>query len=277
MDTSTIEFMAKELGFCDVGFCSPASFEIQRMQVMAQPMLSERRQLSFDPACSNTDAKSIAVLLWPYVQSDEPTSRSVFIDNYYPASNAAYHAATELENRIRLSGHYARANVSYPAKAAAVRAGLGIIGDHSLLIHPVYGTRVVVILLETDLPISDHDIADQGECLHCGKCHRICPTGAIAQDGMSHPERCLRNFMMEGVIVPDEFRASMGRKMLGCDLCQRVCPMQPERRKQNQGEAWRADDFLTNDSAAFSRSVKHLADIVGRNIARHNAFVRKWP
>ena len=266
MKIQDIKNWAKELGFCDAALCDASAFDAQKQQVMMQPPLSERRQLKFDPLQENSDVKSLAVLLWPYVQSTEAAEREVFIDSYYAASNAAYHAAKLLEEKVKQNGHYARANVSYPAKEAAVRAGLGVIGDNSLLIHPEHGSRVIIILMETDLPADAEKQNKRGECLHCGKCAQICPTGAIDESGMTHPEKCLRNFMMEGVVVPEQYRPVMKGRMLGCDLCQRVCPMQPQMQEISSKRL--IDDFVTDDTDAFSQAVKKLAEEIGRNAAR---------
>lgn len=268
MDCIDLKAWAAELGFCDAALCDAAPFYEQKTQVMHQPPLSERKQLKYDPSKENANTKSIEVLLWPYKPYKPKDGRAVFIDSYYAASNAAYHAAQALEAKLRQLGRYARANVSYPAKEAAVRAGLGIVGDHSLFIHPIYGTRVVIILMETDISVETATTTVRKECLHCGKCAHVCPTGAIDQQGMSHPEKCLRNFMLEGIVVPEEIRGLMGRKMLGCDLCQQVCPMQHSRTECSSVDEWTLDVFLSANDAVFSSSVKRLQASIGRNTAR---------
>lgn len=269
MTYSAIEKYARELGFAAAGFCSAKVFEEQRKQVSKQPQMRERKQLLFDPVTDFPWVKSLLVLLWPYKQTAMPSDQNqVFVDNYYSASNRAYQAAKELEMRIVESGVRAKANVPYPAKAAAVRAGLGMFGDHSLLINPEYGTRVVIILiaLDVDAPDTDEPLGEQS-CLHCGKCTAACPTGAIQKDGMTHPERCLRNYMLEGVVVPEHMRSQMEMKLVGCDMCQRVCPMQPAHNSE-QGVSFCLDDFLTTDEDCFKESVSRLASVIGRNVAR---------
>ncbi len=266
MDTQELKTWAQELGFCDAALCSAAPFDAQREAVLSQPPLSERKQLRFDPQADDAHMHSIAVLLWPYQPLELPQGRALFVDSYYQASNAAYHAAKALEERLKHAGHYAKANVSYPAKEAAARAGLGVIGDHSLLIHPVYGTRVVIILVATDMTAPEEAPAPRKECLHCGRCAVACPTGAIGQEGMNHPERCLRNFMMEGNVVPEEMRTLMGNHLIGCDICQRVCPMQKLETKESG--SWQLEEFVSDDPVVFSESVKRLAQEIGRNMAR---------
>ena len=180
-----------------------------------------------------------------------------------------YHAAKQLEERLISAGVYAKANVSYPAKRAAVRAGLGLIGKSSLLITPKYGTRVVIILMATDIPIEtvSHPEELAASCAACGRCIKACPSGALSEGGMEHPERCMRNYMMEGIVVPDDLRSKMGMRLIGCDICQRVCPMQPKMETQHS-EALFLADFVTEDTATFAESVTRLSQRIGKNAAR---------
>ena len=268
MDREALARMARECGFAKLGVCSVEPFDDVKKSVADQPPLSERRQLRFDPALECPWATALLVLLRPYAPAPLPRGDEVFIDSYYAASNAAYHASKRMEDALRGAGCRVQANVSFPAKEAAVRAGLGVIGRSSLLITPEYGTRVVIILMATDAIDAEADgPSPRGECLGCGRCAKACPTGAIDACGMRHPERCLRNFMMEGVVVPEEARALMGMKLLGCDACQRACPIQtlpeaPPPVPLTLGE------LATQDDAAFSAAVSRLAEQIGKNVAR---------
>lgn len=269
MESAVVAAWAGELGFARMGICSTDLFAQQKKAVDAQPELRERRQLRYDPQGDCPWATALLVLLWPYPQAPLPRDEErVFIDSYYAASNRAYQAAKALGEKLRHAGYRAQANVSYPARTAAVRAGLGIIGDNGLLIVPGHGTRVVIILLATDaVSAQKQDGASPGECMHCGRCAKACPVGALEGCGMAHPERCLRNFMMEGMVVPEATRAKMGMKLVGCDMCQRVCPMQTGE-ESGESMAFQLDDFLTADETAFRESVSRLGGVIGRNMAR---------
>lgn len=59
----------------------------------------------------------------------------------------------------------------------------------------------------------------------------------------------------------------MGRKLIGCDMCQRSCPMQ-RRSEAKVEDGFLLDDFMTMDEAAFRASVARLGSVIGKNAAR---------
>ncbi|MDO5376863.1 MAG: 4Fe-4S double cluster binding domain-containing protein [Clostridia bacterium] len=268
-DAEMLAVWAREVGFGEAALCGAEDFIAERDAVARGPEIAERRQLRFFPSEECPWVRSLAVMLWPYAPCALSGGNAVFVDSYYSASNAAYHAARELENRLLEKGVRAKTNVSFPAREAAVRAGLGVIGKNGMLIHPCFGTRTVIILMATDIPapVERPEGGKSASCAACGRCAAACPAKAIDARGMSHPERCIRNFMMEGVVVPEALRPKMGMRLLGCDICQRVCPMQPQT-PQRAGLGLELDDFLTADDAAFSAGVRRLAQEIGKNAAR---------
>ena len=100
LDTQTFAAWALDAGFAKVGFCQPDRFVLSEQIVKTQEPLSERKQLSFSPLDDLPETKSLAVLLWPYTPAPSPRKGEVFVDSYYAASNAAYHAAKMLETRL---------------------------------------------------------------------------------------------------------------------------------------------------------------------------------
>lgn len=110
-------------------------------------------------------------------------------------------------------------------RAFAALAGVGWVGKNSLLIHPEEGSWfwlgevVTAAELELDEPMADH----------CGKCRRCidsCPTGAILENLRAVDSRkCLSYWNIEHRgEIPTELHKSMGQWLLGCDICQEVCP-----------------------------------------------------
>lgn len=130
----------------------------------------------------------------------------------------------------------------------AQRAGLGWIGKHTLLIHPHRGSFFLLGGIATSLdlapepdapPIADH-------CGSCTRCIDACPTGAITPYSVD-ARRCVSYLTLEheGPIDP-ALHAGMGEYILGCDICQDVCPF-------NQSGHHGAVSLTVNEAYAPSR------------------------
>jgi len=112
----------------------------------------------------------------------------------------------------------------YPEVYAAACAGLGVIGDHHLLLHPAWGSFVFIGLIATTLELSGGTVP--GECLHCGRCASACPGNALSGSRLC-VDRCLsRLTQKKGELSAGERElVRSGRMIWGCDICQLVCPL----------------------------------------------------
>jgi epoxyqueuosine reductase len=63
-------------------------------------------------------------------------------------------------------------------KTAATRAGLGWIGKTALFVSPVYGPRVRLATVFTDLALPYGAPVERGRCGACRRCVDACPVGA---------------------------------------------------------------------------------------------------
>lgn len=116
----------------------------------------------------------------------------------------------------------------------AARAGLDgvFIGKHTLAIHPRLGSYLLLGGVATTLDIAPPADAPPSAD-HCGSCTRCidaCPTRAITPFSVD-ATRCISYLTLEhqGPIAP-EFHSAIGDRLLGCDICQDVCPYnQPAR------------------------------------------------
>ena len=67
------------------------------------------------------------------------------------------------------------------------------------------------------------------ECGNCRACLAACPTGAVDDDRvLLHAERCLTRFSENPGEWPAWIPESSHHCLVGCLLCQRVCPANPE-------------------------------------------------
>jgi epoxyqueuosine reductase len=108
----------------------------------------------------------------------------------------------------------------------ASRAGLGWIGKHTLLIHPVIGSYTLLGALLTTMriePARDQRVAADA-CGTCTRCIDACPTRAISAYSVD-ASRCITYLTVEHrEEIPREFHGAIGDWMIGCDVCQEACP-----------------------------------------------------
>jgi len=105
----------------------------------------------------------------------------------------------------------------------AGRAGIGWVGKHTLVINPKLGSWLLLGEVLTTLELTPDDpIVDR--CGTCRRCIDACPTGAIMPYQVD-ARRCISylNIEHQGPIAPD-LEALMGDWLVGCDICQEVCP-----------------------------------------------------
>lgn len=104
-------------------------------------------------------------------------------------------------------------------KRLAAQAGLGVIGDNSLIINEKYGSYIFIgeIFIKERFEIYSQ-ICAPATCLSCGACKKACPVGLDFK-------RCLSAVNQKKNISPEEestIRAC--RFKWGCDICQDSCP-----------------------------------------------------
>lgn len=113
-----------------------------------------------------------------------------------------------------------------PERDLALRAGIGWVGKHTLIIHPKLGSYLflggIVMTLDAANPPEVETVSD-----HCGSCTRCidaCPTDAITTHRVD-ARRCISYLTIEHRSPIDAgLAAKMGDWIYGCDICQEVCP-----------------------------------------------------
>lgn len=149
----------------------------------------------------------------------------------------------------------------------ALRAGLGWIGKHTLLINPALGSWMLLggILTTLDLapPVIQRAIED-----HCGTCTRCidaCPTKAITPYGVD-ARRCISYLTIEHrEAIPEEFHTAIGDNLFGCDICQEVCP-------HNREREWGVGSGEWGKTGSTNRECEGGAGIHPAYAPRHNSL-----
>jgi epoxyqueuosine reductase len=136
-----------------------------------------------------------------------------------------------------------------------MRAGLGWIGKNTLVLHRAAGSYFFLAELLTDLDLGAVALP-QDHCGTCMRCVRACPTGALENGYTMDPRRCLSYLTIEHRgAIPATLRPALENWIFGCDLCQEVCPWNPDR----------------GDADAAERLTPHLPQVLALDAAGFRA------
>ena len=123
-------------------------------------------------------------------------------------------------------------------KDFAMQAGLGFIGKNSLLIHPEFGSYIVLGCVFTNLELQPDQLIQSDFCESCSNCIQACPTSCILDNRTIDARRCISYLTIEyRGIIPLELRSKIGVQVFGCDICQKVCPKN-KIKSQNETVVW---------------------------------------
>lgn len=177
--------------------------------------------------------KTVVFAAIPYATADVPANLARFArvrDYHAYAARLGEGAIACLKGRYSELSAAAFADHSpFDEVTGAALAGLGILGDHGLLITKPYASFVFLFSLVTDLPESvlDGEGIPRGTgeiryCEHCGACRAACPGGCIG----GGRERCVSAVTQKKGTLTAEERELLhrARTVWGCDVCQNVCP-----------------------------------------------------
>lgn len=173
--------------------------------------------LHWDMAAAYPKASCFILAVFPYSPFD-PKER---ISAYYLASQKSYFAAKDLAAAVAASSAYCEL-ADVPARALALKHGIGTQGKNGLLRLPEYGSRIVLSVLATDACHPSPEAVYAAPCPSgCTACRDACPFSAIEEDGLC-VTRCMR-YHMNGAEYPEAVNEKQ-RTHMGCEVCQHVCP-----------------------------------------------------
>jgi epoxyqueuosine reductase len=235
---------ALRLGFLDCGITTSDSPENAALHLSdwirngyhgEMKYMEEHADLRADPGKLVSWARSIIVVLQNYYTSSQQEDHTAPIIARY-AYGQDYHSVIEkklkkLLDFIQTEIHSCQGRIFIDTsavleKSLAQRAGLGWRGKNSLLISKKSGSFFFIGGIITDLELEYNQIPGKDYCGNCRLCVDACPTGALVQPYVLDARKCISYLTIENRIggLPAELKGRFQNRILGCDVCQEVCP-----------------------------------------------------
>ncbi len=244
---------------------------------------------SFDFEChlKLADARSLIIVSAPQPQIQvtfvrEDTSYPVIIPPTYNFS-ADDQVADLLKAYLEPQGYQLR-KVRLPEKLLAVRSGLAQYGKNNITYVKGMGSFHRPVVFISDFPCEADSWGEPKvivQCEKCSACMKACPTDAIGSDRfLLHAERCLTFHNERANDFPEWLSPSWHNSLVGCMICQKVCPANKDVAKWiDAGAAFDreetalilsavSDDRLPHETFAKLKKMDMMEyyDVLGRNL-----------
>ena len=251
------------------------------------------------------NGKTIIMLLAPYTPFENAGAEYLPLDACYPCVHAAHMETKRLIAQLKNEGIEAEEFTEPVYSKLAMQAGLAYTkGRNSLTYNREFGSRFVLeavavsemkCLRHEDMkPLTliisaltscctatlhnfTSEAASYQNCSSCHMCIKACPVGAIGESGLT-ADKCLRWHMRTGEYPSDEIAKKAGNAFWGCDICQRVCPMNRKLQTANYKLQIMPDDIkkllkITDFLKSPKEHTEALGEYIGRNYANVNRLL----
>jgi ferredoxin len=155
-------------------------------------------------------------------------------------------------------------------KPVAVAAGLGHMGIHRNVIHPRFGSFILLgtVLVDAEATAYDQPLA-YNPCLECKLCVAACPTGAIASDGHFNFSACYTHNYREFLGGFTDWVEQVADSKNALDYRKKVTS--PE-----SASVWQSLSFGANYKAAYCLAVCPAgAEVIGPYLTDKSQHVRE--
>jgi epoxyqueuosine reductase len=262
IDTDFVKRTATELGFnscgvTDAGFLEDEAPRLSKWLRQGYHGKMEWMENHYDkrlnPSLLVEGAKSVISLTFNYFPNKTQESNTPKISKY--AFGTDYHFVVKERMRQMVSAlkvKYGEFNArvfvdSAPVleRALAAKAGLGWVGKHSLLLSKNVGSFFFIGQIITDLELI-YDGPTTDHCGTCTACIDACPTEAIVENKVVDSNKCISYLTIElKEEIPTSYKNQMEDWVMGCDICQDVCPWNRFSKPHNEPAFEPQNDILS--------------------------------
>ncbi len=280
-----IKMLSNSIGINALGFAEASEF-------VGYPLKNSKRK---DPKLSMPDAKTIIVAgiyiggvtlsSWEnpwYGRTSRLFLSEFFLDVVKPLKPIVKYIEKE-----GYKANLCESGSNLPLKLAAVRAGLGWQGKHSLLISKKYGTFLALggIITNIDFEINSQEEPDR--CRNCDKCQRACPSMALSDPYILNRERCISNSLQSKTLL-EKTKSHMVNRIMDCEICQNACPWNKKHIKnplathltvifQKKANEWNnffyLPDLANLSNKQYREKLNHLKTEISFDVFHRNVLV----
>jgi ferredoxin len=155
-------------------------------------------------------------------------------------------------------------------KIVAEAAGLGRMGIHRNVIHPIFGNFILLSTVLVDAKVADESAPiDYNPCLECKLCVAACPVGAIASDGRFDAIACLNHNYREFFGGFNDWVQTVANSSSGKAYQEKVSD-------QETASMWQSLSFGANYKSAYCLAVCPAGeDVIGPFLTDKSGFIRR--
>ncbi len=259
-----IRSIAKNIGIDLIGFTSAKDFEnirpyidVRAKKGFLSGFEEEDIERRLDPLKAFPKAKSIISIGMSYnYKVDKQSngklsgvlSKSAWGKDYH---KVVYGKLEELMEEVNIKNPMPIEYIAFvdtgplSDRAIAHRAGIGSYGKNGFIINPQYGSWIFLGSILVDKLIEEDQPLKGDICKSCDLCIKTCPTGALKGPFLFNAKKCISFLTQKKEILNIDEEGDIGKNIYGCDICQKVCPL-------NKGVKWSNNqDFKPKSSLAF--------------------------
>ncbi|WBW97870.1 tRNA epoxyqueuosine(34) reductase QueG [Oceanirhabdus sp. W0125-5] len=185
-----------------------------------------------NPRLTMEDCKSIIVGVFPYYKkSSEESNLAKYtqgVDYHFVINDMMNLLGDKIGEEVE-NFKYMSFTDSGPLvdRYVAYKAGLGFWGVNGHIINEKYGSYILIGYMLTNKEFKEYNTPlENGSCMRCMRCVKVCPGGAIKGDYDINPLKCKSYITQkkEELTCEEENILRKSHVIFGCDICQDVCP-----------------------------------------------------